>query len=226
MSIPTEKVGYATGIRKDVRDGLRLVVRTTWIRVTMLLSAVANLVCIAPLYVLLPSVIEKSGGDGRLLGVVTAIQATATAVFALVAGKYGHRVSRGVTVYALVITTGLGVCMLGGGISRVWLIVASMVVMGLGFAFNVVENALIQELIPQNFLARVYSVNSVTSFALAPLGYVISGVLARVIGDGPVLIGGGAILACSALLSALVTRWSLAGELVLPGEVRISRPIA
>lgn len=216
LSITPEKVRYSGTAASEVRDGLTVVLRTTWLRITILLSVIANLVCVGPLYVLLPEVILKAGGNGQLLGVVTAVQAGATTVFALLAGKYAHRAPRGVTVYGLVITTGAGVALLGAGSHRYWMILASMAVIGLGFAFNVIETAMIQELIPQRYLARVYSVNVVASFALAPIGYAGSGALANLVGFEPVLIGGGLILAGCALASALATRWRLTGEVAVP----------
>lgn len=212
VSIPAERVEFSGTLLDDIKAGLRFVVGTGWLRTLALVSLLANLVCVAPLYVLLPGVVKEAGAGSGLYGTAVAVQAVAMAVFSLVVGKYAHLVPRGVSVYLLAAVTGGGVALLGEGVGHSWLILPSMVLIGFGFAFNVVESLLLQENTPATHLSRVYSVLIVTSYALNPVGFAGAGVLARSIGFKAVLLGGGLLLVVGALSGGFATRWSLPGS--------------
>jgi MFS family permease len=209
--VPGGRAKYSGAMGADIRAGLRMVLETGWLRVLILLSLLANLVCVAPLAVLLPAVVEQAHGGGSLLGVATAVQTASTALFAILAGKYAHRVPSGAAVFGLLAVSGLGIVLLGLGVGHPLLILPGLAVAGFGFSFNVIESALIQEHVPAGFLSRVYSVTLVTSFALAPVGYAAAGALARSVGSGAVLCWGGAILAAVCLAWGVCARWRLSG---------------
>jgi MFS family permease len=102
---------------------------------------------------------------------------------------------------------GLGTIVLGAFSAHVISLVVGAILVGLGLSFDVIENSVIQALVPDNLLSRVYSVNMVVSFALLPAGYAVAGFLARWIGTSWVLAGGGAVMiaacCCGALLPSL-----------------------
>jgi MFS family permease len=85
---------------------------------------------------------------------------------------------------------------------------------GVGLSFDLIENTIIQEQVPEQLLSRVYSVNVVASFALLPLGDAAAGLLAQWAGNSWVFAGGGAVLILSCLcgwllrpVRALSLRW-------------------
>jgi MFS family permease len=209
LTVADEKAVYTTTVRQEIKDGLSYVVRTTWLRIVILLSLIANVATLAPLQVLLATVATGLGGGGELLGVLTAVQAGTAALFAVMAGKFAGRLPRGATVFTLVIATGLGVAVLGAGSEHRWLVVIAMVIIGFSFTFNVVEMTMIQELVPSQYLSRVYSVNTVASFVLAPIGYAGAGIVASTAGPRVALVCGGLILAFAGLGTALTRRWKL-----------------
>lgn len=53
------------------------------------------------------------------------------------------------------------------------------------------EHSLIQQYVPEEWLSRVYSLDMMGSLALMPLGYILAGFLAAVLGASRVLVGGG-----------------------------------
>lgn len=221
VAIPKGSVGYSGTLFQDVRSGLRYVTRTGWLRTTLLLSLLANFVALAPLHVLLPAVVKDAGGGSRTLGVAVALQAVTAGLFTLLVGKYGHRVPRGVAIYTLIAAMGVGVAVLSDGKTYPALIMAAMVLTGIGFSFNTVEVTMLQELIPEHYLSRVYSIAVITSLALMPIGYAVVGVLAQVIGVGTVLLVGGGALAVVTAGVALISRGRLSDQNVnaLPATV-------
>src|SRR5262249_34023749 len=100
---------------------------------------------------------------------------------------------------------GLGVLALGASSGMTWIMFGGVILIGIGFSFDVIENTLLQALVPEEFLSRVYSVNILVSFALLPAGYAVSGVLAGSFGPAWVLAAGGGALACTCLFAG-VTR--------------------
>ena len=215
VTVPKGTVKYHGTVFGDLKRGLVLVSRVGWLRTVILISLLANVACVAPIVVLLPAVVKDVGGGGELLGVANAVLAASSSLFALVAGKYAHRVPRGVAVYLLAAVVGLGVVMLGEGVSMHWLILPAMAVVGLGFAFNVLESAMIQEQTPERYLSRVYSVAMVASYVLGPLGYSAAGALANSVGDRNVLLWGGVLLAAVSIGGGFATRWRLSGTVEL-----------
>jgi MFS family permease len=211
VAIPHQPVEIATTIWSDVRAGIGFVLRTRWLRTTLLLDMLANLVCIAPLNVLLPAIVKLSGGGSEFLGLAMGIQAASTALSSLLVGKYGRYLPRGPAVYGLIAVAGLGVAMLAGGQRQSWLIPLAALIIGLGFAFNTVAFTLIQEHAPERYLSRVWGVATVASLGLMPIGYAVTGVLAELAGVPAVLLGGGGTLVVITLVMAMISRWSLPG---------------
>ncbi len=210
-AIHQEKVAYRATLLREVASGLKLVLATRWLRTVILISLLANLMCVAPMFVLLPTVTAQPGGRGSLLSLAVAVQFASSLLFALLVGKYGHLVPRGAAIYLLAGAIGAGVALLGLGARAHVLIVPAEVIIGLGFAFNIVENTMLAELVPQAFLSRVYSIVILSSMALTPVGYAAAGFLARIVGAREVLVTGGACFAAVCLLGAALGRSRLLG---------------
>jgi len=101
-------------------------------------------------------------------------------------------------------TLSLGVIVIGSANSLVVLAIGCVLVGG-GFASNVIESTLIQKSTDQSFLSRVFSVNILASFAALPISYVGAGALASAFGVRTVLVLGGLT---SFVCSTLFFAWS------------------
>src|SRR5260370_42071494 len=97
---------------------------------------------------------------------------------------------------------GLGVTVAGMARSIAEVLVG-MAVVGVGYGFNIVENTVMQILVPSGLLSRVFSMNLAASYALLPVGYAVSGLIAQSAGTATVRLGGGLLLLITSTGSAL-----------------------
>ena len=201
-SVPLTRAAYRGTMYRDIREGLAYLGKMRWLQLVMSVSLVANAVCAAPLLVLLPRIVQNLNGGPRSLGLAIAVQmGTATAI-----GIFLSRIRwlerSGVGLMLLAGAIGLGVALTGLARSLGVLLVG-MAVIGVGYGFNIVENTVMQTLVPTGLLARVFSINLALSNALLPIGYAVSGLIAQSAGTAGVMLGGGLLLLLTATGSAL-----------------------
>ena len=168
--------------------------RTRWLLVISIMTVVANCACLAPFRVLLPALVELAHGGPGTLGFLNGAEVAATVLGVILVrnARVGPR-SR-LMLAAMAGVLGLGTVVLGlSGLTPVALIAGPMLIGG-GLAFNVIETTLLQTLVPAGLLSRVFSVNLLLSFSLLPVGYAVSGFLARLVGPYAVLVAGGLAL--------------------------------
>jgi MFS family permease len=186
------------GLRRELMIGLRYTLTTQWLFLILAISLIANFVCLAPFFVLLPALVRAHHDGVSTLGLLTSAEVLASIAGALVIGKLRDiRASAALLVLASAI--GVGTIVLGLMANFLIALFFGAALVGAGLSFDVIENTIIQLRVPEELLSRVYSVNMVVSFALLPLGYAVAGFLARWAGTTWVLAGGGAILIASCL---------------------------
>ena len=196
----------ARSLRGDISAGLGYTARTRWLRLILAVSLVANFACLAPLFVLLPALVRSRHDGAGLLGLLTATQVLAGIAAAALIGRFlaGCRAGRSLLLLAAAI--GAGALVLGLCARAPLALFLGVALIGIGMSCDVIENTLLQTLVPGELLSRVYSVNMVVSFALLPAGYIVAGWLARVAGTTAVFAAGGAALivvcGCVSLLPA------------------------
>jgi MFS family permease len=190
----------------QIAAGLDYTVRTRWLALILAVSMIANFACLAPYFVLLPELVRSHHDGVGLLGMLTTAQVLACIVGAAVIGRFMTGLPAGRSLLLLASAIGAGALGLGLGASVQVVLFLSVALIGLGLSFDVIENTLLQSLIPADLLSRVYSVNMVVSFALLPVGYIVAGWLAHVFGTASVFTAGGAVLivacCCSGILPA------------------------
>jgi MFS family permease len=192
-AVPPARAVYKGTMRGDIQEGLAYAVRHRWLQLVMAVGLVANVLCVAPLFVLLPAIVRHAHGGPGGLGLVTAAQMGMAVASALLIPKLRPFGESGVGLAILAGALGIGVVVVGLGHSLAILLVG-MAVVGIGFGFNVVESTLLQVLVPRNLLSRVYSLMLAASFALLPVGYAVSGILAQKVGLTAVMCCGGTVL--------------------------------
>jgi MFS family permease len=189
-------------VMREIAQGLAYTVKARWLVVTLAVSLVANLACLAPYAVLLPAVVTERGAGIDLLGLLSATEIGVGILGAMVIGKFSARLRPGIAMLGLCGLLGAGTLLLGLPGGHTSLLFAGVALIGLGLAFDVVEQTLLQSLVPDRLLSRVYAVNTVVSYSLLPLGYSVAGLVARHVSASPVLAVGGAILIVSCGLAA------------------------
>jgi len=181
-------------MRRDLADGITYTKRTSWLLLILAISLVANCLCLAPYSVLLPGFVYQAGEGVGTLGLLSTVEVAAIVLSSMVIGRLGGRYAAGRSLLALAACLGMGGIALGLSNGRFSVLFVGAALVGVGLSFDIIENTLMQTLVPPHLLSRVYSVNMVFSYALLPVAYAGSGLLARHLGAPAVLLTGGAAL--------------------------------
>jgi MFS family permease len=201
--------GISSGVR-DAREGLRYVLGSTWLWVSVLASSLASVGFAGAMWVSLPRLVRDVYGAGVwLIGAMAAADAVGSIIAALAIGNTRKLRRRGRVAYAAIIIGGcaLGACALPlpRPVEPVVAIVASALV-GTGVAtFMMIWGTLQQEKVPNDILGRVSSITQLGIASTLPGGLVLAGILADHIGPAQVFAIGG-ILAIAPAAIALCIR--------------------
>ncbi|MGX9228547.1 MFS transporter [Streptomyces albus] len=202
---PGASDGAAEGPWHALREGWREFVSRTWVWVVVAQFFVVNAVSAGGIQVLGPTVADATFGR-TLWGFVLAAQMAGALVGGLLVARSRsrHALRIGVAVVAL---DALPLAALTQSVDVAVLLVA-MFVNGVAIEqFGVAWDLSLQENVPQDKLARVYSYDALGSTLALPLGEMAAGPLAEHYGVRPTLL-------CGVALVALVTAGALCSRQV------------
>jgi MFS family permease len=190
----------------DAREGLRYVRSQRWLWVSLLGAGLANFAAFSPLSVLLPLLVRNVLRQGPLaLGLVLAAGGVGGAVTAIVVARFGAPRLRITSMWAGWAISAAAIVGLAFA-PNVWFAGAfAFIITGTLMYGNVLWYPIMQEIVPPELLGRASSVDWLVSLSLSPLGVLVSGALAGVIGVRITMLIGG----CIAL--------ALCGILFVPG---------
>jgi len=194
-------------ILHDMREGLSYVTSSTWIWVTIVISALGNIVFVAPLVVAMPKLIHDAYDAGVwLLGAIAAASAIGSILAVLIVGQLKQIRWCGIKAYLSLVGSALALIAMGIPLpqaSEALIAISSGLVLGFGLGFfNVIWFIVLQQMIPSDKLGRVSSMDMMGSLCLTPIGYILGGILTDHIGPRSVFIACGIIallLECTAL---------------------------
>jgi MFS family permease len=179
------------GTLREIADGVRYVVGVPWLWISIFLAAFILMIAMAPYTALLPAFVEDQYGLGvGAYGALFTVQSLGMAIGSLVFGQVnppGHRV---VIMYLLFALNDLFVVAMA---LTPWFEAGLVFVMlrGLCIGFGLgVWNTLMMQFVPENKLARVASLDFFGSFALVPVGYALTAILAGMFAPSTLLIAG------------------------------------
>lgn len=181
----------ARTVLADAGEGLRLVMRTGWLRAVLLSDLSQTFLAVAPWFVLLPVALLPRGANAYAL-TITALAAGGL-VGAIVPVRWkpvaiGRAALLSQALFALPLVA-LAMDLPTG------LVAAAAFIGGFGADLGAVLFVTgMQRGVAGPFLGRVMALSSLGSIALLPAGFALAGVLARPIGTGPILITGVAIV--------------------------------
>lgn len=186
----------AGSVVTDLAEGLRTVIRTPWLWVTIAIAGVSNLTLAAPEAVSLPFLVSRTlHGTALQYAIVTAGTAAGSVAVAIVLGRSKRRRRRGVTAYAGWLVAAAAVSSMGLRVGAAGVVVAATV-FGAGIAvLELVWVSTLQDLVPPGALGRVASVDALGSYALLPVGYALAGWATDRLGPPHVLVAGGLLSA-------------------------------
>jgi MFS family permease len=176
----------------ELRDGWREFISRTWVWVVVLAFCFINAAVVAGIQVLGPAVADQTIGR-RLWGLVLAAHTAGMVAGAVVALRL--KVRR-LLLVGMVCSAGDVLLLVPLGVApRFEILVVGAFLGGIGLEqFGIAWTTSVQEHVPADKLARVYSYDALGSFIAIPLGQVAAGPVAQVTGTRTALLGAAGIV--------------------------------
>jgi len=188
------------GIRraaKELREAVGLIRGSTWLLMTIVVPAFGNAAFGGSMTVALPKLISDTYREGVwLLGAVVTCVAFGRIGAAFLVGQFRPR-RRGIIAFGADVLASLAILAFGLPLPHDLRPIVALVAGGLfglgGGTFQTIWVTLLHELVPNEKLGRVASIDLLGSFCLQPVGFAAAGLLADTVGPAWVFIGAGAI---------------------------------
>jgi DHA3 family tetracycline resistance protein-like MFS transporter len=167
----------------DAKEGVRYVKSERWLWLTLVAAGIANLTGLAPVGILVPLLVRVTLHSSPFgLGLIFAAGGIGGVVASLIVARLGSPKRMIVVMWSAYGAAVVPICAMS--LSRtIWLVGVCVVVeVGLIVYGDVLFFAMLQRLVPQNLLGRVSSVLYLMAVGLMPLGTLLAGVLATVLG--------------------------------------------
>jgi MFS family permease len=197
----------------NIAEGFGYVIRTKPVLALLLLLGLVSVTGM-PYAVLMPIFADQIlGGGSSTLGFLMGASGSGALIAALVLASRRHVFGLG--RWVVLACAGFGISLILFSLSRnFWLSAAILVPVGFAMMTQMSSsNTLIQAMIPDELRGRVMSVYSMMFMGMAPLGSLLAGMLAGIIGAPETVALGGIVC----LASAIVFRFAAAP---LQGEAR------
>jgi len=195
LSIALPRTADVRSPLRDLRDGVAEVAARTWLWLSIAFFGLVNVVDAGPRNVALPFLIhDHLGLDVGALGAVTSSMAIGSVAAAVFVGRYHRLRRRGLLLYSCEIVMGLMLILFG---RLTWLpgLMAAAFVFGAGISTGQLAwTHSLQEMVPQEKLGRVSSIDALGSFVFLPLGFAFAGLLTERIGPANVFVLGGGLV--------------------------------
>ena len=191
---PETPDGPRRSAARDLREGVRMVLASPWLWLTIAIASLGNVTYSGPIAVATPFLVREHLDAGvQLLGLVYSAMSLGTVLGALWLGRYRRIRHRGLLAYGAWGIGGLMVLLMGLPISALGVLGAALINGATMAAFGLIWTVTLQELVPRAALGRVSSIDQLGSFALLPVGYWLTGCVTDQLGAPLVFIVGGAL---------------------------------
>jgi len=168
---------------EDAREGLRYVWRHHWLFYSIVGAALANFFGMAPLSVLLPLFVRETLHASALdLGLVFAAGGATGIVASLVVARLGPPRRQVRVLWLAYAASGAAIAVLAFTPNVLVTALLTALEVGLMLYGDVLWFAMMQRLVPHEVLGRVSSLVYLFTFSLGPLGILLGGVFATVLG--------------------------------------------
>ena len=180
---------------RDLKDGLAEVAAHTWLWLSIAFFGLVNVLDAGPRNVALPFLIhDHLGLEVGALGAVTSSIAVGSVAAAVFLGRYHRLRHRGLLLFACEIVMGLMLALFGL-VHSLPALMAAAFIYGLGISTGgLVWTNVLQEMVPQERLGRVSSIDALGSFVFLPLGFALAGILSDLLGPANVFLIGGILI--------------------------------
>lgn len=199
VPLPEKQVVTVQGILRDLGDGWRVVLTNPVLYLTIMIAALGNITLAGPFSISMPFLFD----DVKTLGLVMAVFPAGYILGSIWSGWQTRLRRRGLLGYSGLVLAGLGLMVFGLPVPLALLVIGALVNGAALEIFGMVWANLLQELVPNELLGRVSSIDMLGSFVLLPIGFGLTGWATEAWGAPLMfLLGGGlsALLALSGLL--------------------------
>jgi MFS family permease len=201
LPAPRSTAHVATDVVRDLREGIGAVFGTPWLWLTIVMIALTNVTLGGPYQVALPFLVDQHfGGDVRVLGLLYSAFPVGYIVSALWIGRYVRLRRRGWMVYGTMVVAGLGMLVLGLPIGLIGALVAATLNGAALQAGSLAWTNTLQNLVPNDRLGRIASIDLLSTYGLIPVGFVLAGWATSSLGAANVCLLGGTLTAGVAAL--------------------------
>jgi MFS family permease len=181
------------GILGEAREGLRYVVGTPWLWITIGIAGLSNLTYF-PAMVALPFLVKHElHANVGLLGLYYSSIALGAMLGAAWMGRYTLIRRRGLKLYVAWMLSGIALSVIGLALTPGVFLLAAMTIGGANAAMSLIWVNTIQEQVPRDLQGRVYSIDYLGSAFLGPAGYLLGGWVTPLLGPALVFMIGGAL---------------------------------
>ena len=201
--------GRLQDMGRDLRAGWRFVIGAKWFWIGLPIALLGNLFFSGAIDVALPRLVHDVYGRGvTLLGALGAASAFGSIAATLLVGQMAHLPRRGLVAYLAVLLASVAEGILGLPLPYASApVIACLASACLGFglgAFGIIWVTLMQELVPQDMLGRVSSIDQLGAWSLLPIGFALTGIATDHIGPAAVFLLAGAMNVVLAIIALLV----------------------
>ncbi len=188
----------------DMREGFRTVIQSPILWVSILVFAVTNITLAGPFSVGMPFLVKDHlGSDEKLLGLLYAIFPIGYAVSSLILGSVKRLRHRGLVFCICGAIAGVGLGVFGFSFP-LWALILAALINGAALEVGgLTWTNILQELVPEEKLGRVSSIDTLGSFVLLPLGFAFTGWLIDHVPVAYVFIAAGTVAAIVSILPLL-----------------------
>jgi MFS family permease len=182
------------GTFKEIVAGARYVASVPWLWITIALAAVVLMLVMAPLQALMPQLIKDNFDRGvGSYGLIFTFQAAGMVLGTIIFGQTNPRRHRVVLTYVAWAVN--DVCTILFALSHMYEVAVALVfVRGALIAYGIaIWETVLMELVPENRLSRVISLDFFGSLGLTPVGYALAAVLAGVFAPASIIVAGASI---------------------------------
>jgi DHA3 family tetracycline resistance protein-like MFS transporter len=195
------------GAFREIASGVRYVAAYPWLWVTITLFAVILMLQLAPQQVLMPALIKDHFDRGvHAYGLLTTLVGVGTVSGTLAFGQLQPSRRRGVISYWFWLVNSLSIAALA---LSPWYELAAVFALLRGFCLGfgvAIWETMLQQLVPENMLSRVVSLDFFGSFGLMPIGLAFAAAVASLASPGTI-IAGGALISAGMIAITLTRPW-------------------
>jgi len=180
----------ATAWKTDFMEGIVALKAEPWLWITILAFSVLNICTGGILRILVPWLMNVHHGfEPYAFGLAISAAGAGSIVCAFLYGMRPQWKRRGLLAYGGIALSGMALLVMPF-VSSLPVLMGLMFMEGFGaMLFGLIWEISLQELVPEEKFGRVASLDMLGSFALLPLGYVLTGWLAEWVGGTAAMVG-------------------------------------